>query len=91
MIVCAALQLSDKPETVIGCIRHGFGYSTLYDLRPDLAHNKYVIEGFLTDDNRFLDREKAFYHALECGQLSATTRQWKKDKNETELYSEDLY
>lgn len=50
-----------------------------------------VEEGFLTNKGEFLNRTEAFEHAMNCGQTSATTRQYKRDRHETELYSEDLY
>lgn len=89
MIICAALRIKGT-NTVIGCIRHGNGYSALHDLRPEIHYTE-VEEGFLTDKNVFLNRTEAFIRAVNCGQLSATTRHYKGEKNENELYSEDLY
>lgn len=89
MIICAALRIKGT-NTVIGCIRHGNGYSALRDLRPGI-HCTQVEEGFLTDKNVFLNRTEAFIRAVNCGQLSATTRHYKGEQNENELYSEDLY
>lgn len=39
----------------------------------------------------FLDRLDAFEHALQCGQLSDTTRTEKASRQERVLFSEDLY
>lgn len=89
MIICAALKIKDT-DTVIGCIRHGFGYSSLHDLDPKIGCSK-VIEGFLDNRGNFLDRYEAFIEAQNCGQLSATVIQSKIDNKESELYSEDLY
>ena len=89
MIICAAIRIKGT-NTVIGCIRHSNGYSTLRDLAPNTGLSE-VEEGFLTDKGVFLDRTEAFIRAINCGQLSATTRHYKGEKNETDLYSEDLY
>ena len=43
-------------------------------------------EGFLTDTNRFLNREMARAVAFEAGQLAG-----KDVQSKTKLYSEDLY
>lgn len=95
MIICAAveIQIENLPYiTVIPCWRHGKGYEIIRDFgfKPNKKY-KVVAEGFITNTGEFLDRKDAFKHALCCGQLSATTRQLKKDKVEYELYSEDLY
>lgn len=31
-------------------------------------------EGFLTDDNRFLDRKDAAVHAFDCGQIDSSVK-----------------
>ena len=41
--------------------------------------------------HNFYTREDAFNLTLANGQLSASTRQLKRERNEKELYSEDLY
>ena len=89
MIICAALKIKNS-LTIIGCCRHGDGYSTLHDLCPKLGIND-VEEGFLTSTGVFLSRKEAFYEASKYGQLSATVKQYKSDHGEDELYSEDLY
>lgn len=93
MIVSAAMKIvhDDLPygELVIPCLRHGDGHYIIATLIPRMALN--VTEGFIDNKNNFLDRKEAYKHALECGQLSATTREWKRAKGEYELYSEDLY
>ena len=88
MILCAALKLND--DLVIPCYRHCDGYESLYKL--DLKANDYnIVEGFISVKGIFLDRTAAFIDAINCGQLSAVTRQYKQDNFETELYNEDLY
>ena len=89
MIICAALKIKGS-DTVIGCCRHGDGYSTLHDIKPELGCND-VIEGFITNTGEFLDRIDAYDHAKKCCQVSMTTWEYKHEKGEIELYSEDLY
>ena len=45
----------------------------------------------LCKNGHFYNRKEAFKIAINCGQLSASTRQLKREKCELELYSEDLY
>ena len=89
MIICAALKIKGT-DSVIGCIRHGNGYASLHAINPNIGMSQ-VEEGFLTNKGEFLNRTEAFEHAMNCGQTSATTRQYKRDQHETELYSEDLW
>ena len=89
MIICAALLIKNT-DAVIGCVRHGFGYSALRELNLNIKASE-IEEGFLTDKNVFLNRADAFHHAIASGQLSATTIHYKKQNKEIELYSEDLY
>ena len=95
MIICAAIKpqivRNGKPhETVI----HGLRHANCWELMADMgirATYEEVTEGFIDNQNRFLDRYDAFSHALECGQLPATVRECKREKGERQLYSEDLY
>ena len=50
-----------------------------------------AIECFLDEKNNFYNRYEAYNIAMTNGQLSATTRQYKRDTGERELFSEDLY
>ena len=43
------------------------------------------------EKNNFYNRHEAYNIAMDNGQLSATTRQHKRDTGERELFSEDLY
>ena len=87
MILCAAVKYKD---IVIPCHRHMNGYEILYELGiKDYRNN--LEEGFITVKNEFLNRRDAFIDAMSCGQLNAVTRQYKQDKFEIDLYSEDLY
>ena len=89
MIVCAAIKLQNG--TVIPCVRHGNGYKMIKDLNLPREICKSAIEGFITNRNTFLDRKKAFQYAKSIGQLSISTIQFKTERKEDELYSEDLY
>jgi hypothetical protein len=95
MIICAAIKIQVEGldhETIIPCRRHGYGFKMLKDLgfKPRVGY-KEIAQGFIDHDGDFLNRQDAFKHAIECGQLSATTREYKKTNGEIELYSEDLY
>lgn len=102
MILCAALKVrffeSSKEEfitKIITCFRHGDGLRLINDLNQLCTQVTYKIsveeQGFITTDGKFLDRKDAYKHAIECGQLNQTTLWHKQDRNEDELYSEDLY
>ena len=95
MIICAAIKIQIEGldhETIIPCRRHGDAFHILKDLgfTPKVKY-KEIAQGFINHKGEFLDRKEAYIHALECGQLSATTRECKRTNRETELYSEDLY
>ena len=87
MVLCAAIKYE---EVVIPCHHHYNGYEILHELGIKNYRDK-VEEGFITTKNEFLNRKEAFIEAMNCGQLSAVTRQYKQDKFEIELFSEDLY
>lgn len=86
MIVCAAIKDS-RNGNVIGGVRHNYILNTIKDLNIQIPKEN-RIQGFLTDDNRFVDRYEAYIIALSCGQLSSTTR---NNKYSNELFSEDIY
>ena len=56
-----------------------------------ILNGEAAIEGFLDEKNNFYNRYVAREIAMTNGQLSATTRQHKRDTGEKELFSEDLY
>ena len=89
MIICAAIK-DTRTGAVFGGIRHGFIYSAMHDAGITPPHEK-AIEGFLDEKGNFYDRYEAYDIAMNNGQLSASTRQLKRERHETELYSEDLY
>lgn len=95
MLICAALLVQVEGldhQTILPCIRHGDGFKILQDLgyAPKTKY-KVLKQGFIDRNGIFLDRVEAYEHAIECGQLSLATEWYKKDTNEVELYSEDLY
>ena len=89
MIICAAIK-DTRTGAVFGGIHHGDIYSAMHDagITPPRAA---AIEGFLDEKNNFYNRYEAYNIAMTNGQLNATTRQYKHDKGERELFSEDLY
>lgn len=89
MIICAAIK-DTRTNAVFGGIRHGSIYSSMRDAGITPPH-EFAIEGFLDSNGKFYDRNEAFNIAMNNGQLSASTRQLKRERYENELYSEDLY
>ncbi len=89
MIVCAAIK-DTRTGAVFGGIRHGFIYSAMHDAGITPPHER-AIEGFLDEMGNFYDRYEAYDIAMTNGQMSATARQYKRNKGERELFSEDLY
>lgn len=95
MLICAALLVQVEGLdhlTTLPCRRHGDGFKILEDLgyAPKTKY-KVVSQGFIDHKGNFLNRVAAWEHAVECGQLSETTRWYKDDHADCELYSEDLY
>ena len=98
MVVCAALRIDtnteDDPIVICG-YRHSDCYQTLWELNSQFSKDAraqgLITEGFLATGNRFMDRYVAYCEALNCGQLSAANREYKSDRHENMLYSEDLY
>lgn len=97
MVICAAIKITypDKTCIVIPGWRHHNCYWILGQLNPELSKNVRfngcIEEGFINHINQFLSREEAYKEALVCGQLSAALRQYKTERNENILFSEDLY
>lgn len=97
-IVCAAIKFTSKADEdniiVLPCIRHGDGYKQFAYLNFVLAGNYSrgdwnKEEGFVDSDGKFHSREEAFQ--LVKDSLPASLIFFKVQRNETELYSEDLY
>lgn len=86
MIICSALK--DRDTNAIFCgVRHADIYEMLYNLDYKID----AIEGFVDEANNFYDRFEAYDYVVEHHQLPKTVWQWKFEKRERELYSEDLY
>lgn len=87
MIVCSAIKFDYNGYPLIVCgKRHGDCFKNVSDFMSVDKWNqigkKSVIQGFMTDDNKFLNRQQAAVHAEQCGQI--------KQVQET-LWSEDLW
>lgn len=89
MIVCAAIKDS-RNGNVIGGVRHSYILNTIKDLNIQIPKEN-RIQGFLTDDNKFVDRVEAYHIAFACGQLSSSIKNIKYKNKENELFSEDIY
>lgn len=92
MILCAALKIKSK-ELILPCLRHGDGFALIRELSGESTFGALnnIEQGFITTNGVFLNRREAYKHALDCGQLSISTIQYKDDRKDNELYSEDLY
>ena len=86
MIICAALK-DRNTNAIFSGVRHADIYEMLYNLNYKID----AIEGFVDNRNNFYNRHEAFMWAQQIGQLPETVLEYKKDHNENELYSEDLY
>ena len=84
--------VSGKPTSkcyTIPCHRHGDAFAIIAQfLDPDEIDKTKTEQGFLTHDGTFLDRTQAYFHAKESGQIASDYR---LDKVEPQLYSEDLW
>ena len=87
MIVCSAIKFeyNDFPFIICGK-RHGDCFCNVSDFMSvdkwNQVNKNKVIQGFMTDDNRFLNRQQASVHAYQNGQI--------KQEQDT-LLSEDLW
>lgn len=91
MIICAAVKFYVKKTdkyVVVPCLRHLDAHSIMYYVGLDDEDCCNYKEGFITNNGDFLDRQEAYQHALECGQLPKNIRE--HSFNQT-LFSEDLY
>lgn len=95
MIICACIKIvsTENPKDVMYVcgVRHGDCYSTMEHMNLPKKGDRIQTEGFMTHKNEFLDRVEAYDHARTCGQITPTVRVFKSERNETELYSEDLW
>ena len=95
-IVCSAIFYDDgihrehMPRNIktgiVACgLRHPNCFAVLYALFPNREYLKKAIQGFLTNENNFVDRKDAAEIALACGQVKEL--KYLKGK----LDSSDLY
>lgn len=84
MIVCSAIKFSYNNYPIIICgKRHGDCIKSMSDFSSiKIIDRKNIVQGFLTDDNKFLDRKQAALYAYQNGQV--------EELSET-LISEDLW
>lgn len=92
MICRAAVKIYDKrqnKEMVIPCHRHcdaflilkEFGYKRFEDYKE-------IEQGFLDENDTFMNRVEAYSHAVKCDQVLVPRKSFYFSK---ELYSEDLW
>lgn len=86
MIICSALKDRDT-NAIFSGVRH----ADIYEMLHNLDYKIDAIEGFVDNRNNFYDRHEAFMWAQQIGQLPETVFEYKNDRSENELYSEDLY
>jgi len=94
MIICAAIRVRFvRDNTLVDAVIPGLRHSDCWELMAALRvpKEREEVEGFIDNKGAFLDRYKAYEHALACGQISDTTRTAKEEKGERGLFSEDLY
>lgn len=90
MIVSAAVQIhlyTDGRDIIIPVHRHIDAMQILGLMGYTESMYRRDMEGFLTEDRRFLDRCEAADYAYECGQLVETAEEPRIDV----LFSEDLW
>ena len=92
-VVSAAIKfyiVDDEYPTIMCGKRHSNVFEKMYDL-----HIKYdkqtAIQGFLTNENSFVDRYEAFEIARAADQLLPEAKEEYKDKIATQLFSEDVW
>lgn len=86
MIDKAAVEIMDYKQEkliIIPCHRHSDAFEILHLFGYKLSDYRVVEQGFLTDNNEFLNRVNAKWHAIDCGQI--------QDTEYPGLYSEDLW
>lgn len=98
-IICSAIWYKELPTPIFGPVNVDKGIVFCGHRHPHCIHQMVamtgkrstfsevgeIIQGFLTNANRFVDREEAAKIAIESGQVENLT--YSKYK----LYSEDLY
>ena len=96
MILASAIKYyvpKTGKEVVLCGVRHGDIFDQEEALGFDPKELKEIEQGFITHDNKFLNRAQAFEHAKACGQLCAT-RIYERENGGVggkNLISEDLW
>lgn len=91
MLVCAAIKVipnNESREIIVHGVRHADCFFIVKRLN---MHDYTVVEGFCDDEGKFYDRFEAFEYALNNHQMSQSTKWYKEDHGEKQLFSEDLY
>jgi hypothetical protein len=92
-LVAAAIKFypkdSEYPQIVCGkrhcnCFEWMFNHRVEYD-------KKTHIQGFLTDENQFVDRYDAFIIAVNADQLLPQAKEEYEGKKVVQLFSEDVW
>lgn len=94
MIAKACVRIHTKPESKfqgtvfeIPCHRHADAFYIVSQfMEPEDIDRRKTQQGFLTHEEKYLDRYDAMDHAIACGQLPPEAKEAC-----AELYSEDLW
>lgn len=89
IVICSAVKFNGK---ILRGHRHADCFSTARRMRIDTTYSKSNIQGFITSENRFVDRKEGYQIQKNAGIPSFIGQTHPKEAylNE-ELYSEDLY
>jgi hypothetical protein len=95
MIICAAIKVKyiDSDHTVKDLVVCGHRHCNCFEIIHHLPFDDIIQkqQGFIDHTGKFLDRKEALEHFKACGQSNSTQRWYWEDRNQDELYSEDLY
>ena len=92
-IVSAAIKFYIKGDTypTIMCgKRHCDVFEKMYNMRIEYDRQT-AVQGFLTDNDTFVDRYEAFKIARAADQFLPEVKEEYKDKIITQLFSEDVW
>lgn len=92
-VVSAAIKFYIKGDiypTIMCGKRHCDVFQKMYNMHIDYDRQT-AVQGFLTDNNTFIDRYEAFKIARAADQLLPEVKEEYKDKTITRLFSEDVW
>ena len=92
-IISAAIKFKPKGSEYFQIMcgkRHCNVLEKIYNLHIEYD-KKTSVQGFLTDNNTFVDRYEAFEIARAADQLLPEAKEEYKDKVVTQLFSEDVW